>query len=53
MRFSAFKEKMPSTANTVYTCMCAKHVFSYLDFCSYLKANDPYSFHFLLKVLLF
>ena len=33
--------------------MREKHMFCYLDFCSYLKANDPNSFHFLLKVLLF
>ena len=32
--------------------MRAKYVFCYLDFRSYLKANDPTLFHFLLKVLL-
>ena len=30
----------------------AKHMFSFLKFCSYFKANGPDSFHFLLKVLL-
>ena len=53
MHFIAFKEQMPNTANMVYTRMRAKNVFCYLDFCSYLKANYPNSFHFHLKVLLF
>lgn len=53
MHFIAFKEQMSNTANMVYTHMREKHVFCYLDFCSFLKANDPNTFHFLLKVLLF
>ena len=53
MHFIAFKEQMPNIANMVYTRTRAKRVFCYLDFCSYFKANDPNSFHFLLKVLLF
>ena len=53
MHFIEFKEQMPNIAKMVYTRMRAKRVFCYLNFCSYLKANDPNSFHFLLKVLLF
>ena len=43
---------MPNKADMVQTRMRTKHVFCYLDFRSYLNANDPSRFHFLLKVLL-
>ena len=50
---SHLKNRCPSKPIRQLVCKVGrKHVFSYFDFCSYLKANDPDRFHFLLKVLL-